>query len=406
MDRTREVIELETLLTGIMALAPENGGTGEMEKASALLEWLEGRHIIGGGAPCEVERFDAPDDRVPGGKRPNVVITLRGTDDAAGAVWVISHLDVVGAGDVSSWATNPWQAVEKDGVIYGRGTEDDQAGIVSSVIALMDVIASGERPKRTVKLCFASDEEVGSKYGIGYLLRKHNLFHKEDIIIIPDGGDAKGETIEVAEKGILWLRFTVTGLQSHASRPDMGRNACLASSDLSLRLHALESVFDEHDALFTPDYSTFSPTMRFANVDSVNIIPAVDVFCIDCRVLPCYGLDEVMAAVDRCCREVEASYDVKVSYETLQRASSPATSVSAPVVKMLSRALMAVHGITARTIGIGGGTVAAELRNKGFDAAVWSTIEDTAHMPNERAVIKSLLSDADTLHALFIDACD
>lgn len=311
-------------------------------------------------------------------------------------------MDVVPAGEASTWDSDPWSVVEKDGVLYGRGVEDDQQGIVSSVVAMMAYIKCGKVPRRTVKLLFVADEEVGSKFGMRYLVEKYNLFNKDDIIIIPDGGDPKGETIEVAEKGILWLRITTTGLQSHGSRPDLGRNACLAASDLAVQLYAMEEVFDARDALFTPDYSTFAPTMREHNVDSVNIIPGADTFCMDCRVLPCYSLDDVMAEVQKRCSAIEEKYGVKVNTEVLQRASSPATSPDAPVVRALTTALKAAHGIEARTIGIGGGTVAAELRSKGYDAAVWSTIEDTAHQSNEHTIIANITADAKTLVAMWV----
>lgn len=402
-DRVKEAVELETLLTTTIALAPENGGEGEEAKARALIEWMEKKGLAGGSAPCKIERYDAPDSRVPRGKRPNVVVTLQGRDDAAGAVWVISHLDVVPAGDMDAWKTDPWQVVEKDGVLYGRGVEDDQSGIVSSIIALMDVAAGKKLPRRTIKLLFVADEEIGSEYGMKYLLREHNLFRKDDIIIVPDGGDPRGETIEVAEKSVMWVKFTVTGIQSHASRPDLGKNACIAACDLSLRIHALENTFNARDALFTPDNSSFSPTMRTANVACLNIIPGSDVFHVDIRLLPSYSPDSAVAEIEKTCRKVEAEYGVSIKSEVLKCTSSPATSSDANVVKALSKALASSRNIHATPIGIGGGTVAAMLREKGYDAAVWSTIEDTAHMPNEKAVIANILADASTLAALFTD---
>lgn len=430
-DAHRAIVELETLLTAHRALAPENGGEGEAAKCNALLEWMGRQGLIDdhddrslsecehsehlyrndhSAAHCTVEHYDAPDSRVPGGLRPNVAVTMPGTDDTVGAVWVISHLDVVPPGDLGAWHTDPWQVVEKDGALYGRGVEDDQQGIVSGVLALMAFVKCNVRPRHTVKLLFVSDEEVGSKYGMRYLMESqvdkkrtscNALFDAHDLIIIPDGGDPKGETIEVAEKGILWLELTVTGQQAHGSRPDMGKNACLAACDLALRLHSMEQTFCAHDALFTPDYSTFSPTMRQSNVDSVNIIPGADTFCMDCRVLPRYDLDEVMAEVQKHCGNIEEKYGVSVKVSVLQRASSPATPADAPVAASLANALKVSRGVEAKAIGIGGGTVAAELRAKGFDAAVWGTIEDNAHQMNERALIANIAADAKTLAAIF-----
>jgi len=133
----------------------------------------------------------------------------------------------------------------------------------------------------------------------------------------------------------------------------------------------MKDVFDKRDPLFTPDCSTFEPTMRMQNVAGINIIPGEDVFCMDCRIIPCYTLKEVYAEVDKRCKAIEKKYGVKIEYTMPQAGESPATPVDAPVVQKLSEALKAVHGKTARTIGIGGGTVAAPLRELGYNAAVW-----------------------------------
>ena len=389
-----EYIKLESLLTSNKALAPENGGDGELKKCEALVTFLKEHGIT------KLERFDAADSRAAGGIRPNLVATIDGENDDY-SIWIIAHLDVVPAGDLSLWETDPWTVVEKDGRLFGRGVEDDQQGLTSAFAAAWDYISLGVKPKHTVKLLFAADEEVGSKYGIIWLLKNTDIFKKEDLIIIPDGGDPKGETIEVAEKNILWLKFTTSGKQSHGSRPDEGNNACLAGSHLALKLHEqLKKKFKKCDKMFSPSYSTFEPTMRKANVDGVNIIPGSDVFCMDCRILPCYSCEEVLRETDKICAEIEKEYGVKITYEILQKAQSLPTPPDARVVKLLSESLKETHGIDSKIIGIGGGTVGAELRNEGFDCVVWGTLDERCHMPNEYCIIDNLIKDALTLAVL------
>ena len=397
-DCKNEIIELQRLLTSIPAIAPEGGGDGEAKKAAALENWLKNAGFSSGG--CTIERFDAPDSRVSDGVRPSFVVTIPGQDDEV-RVWVMAHMDVVPTGDLSLWSTNPFEIVEKDGILYGRGVEDNQQGLVSSAFAALYYVKNGITPSHTIKLLFVADEENGSEYGIIYLMKNHHLFKKTDLILIPDGGDPNGETIEIAEKNILWLSVHVIGKQTHGSRPDSGANACLAACDLSVRLHKLEEVFNKKDPLFEPDYSTFQPTKREKNVDSINIIPGEDRFCMDCRILPCYPLKDVLAKVDECCRQVESEYGVKIEYTAPQKSESPATDQNAPVVKKLAAALKAVHNIDAKCIGIGGGTVGAELRREGIPAVVWSTLDDQAHQPNEYCKVSNLIKDAETLVEFF-----
>lgn len=397
IDNSKDkMVELESLLTSHPALAPENGGQGEDKKAAALTEWL----LKNGFSSEQIVRFDAPDSRVESGKRPSLVVTIPGESDEH-SVWVMAHLDVVPVGDLGLWKTDPWKVVEKGGKLFGRGVEDNQQGLVSAVFAALAFIKNGVKPAHTVKLLFMADEEVGSKYGVIWLLKNTDLFKKNDLYLIPDGGDPKGETIEVAEKNILWLKVHVKGKQCHGSRPDQGKNACLAACALSLELHNLQNVFNKKDSLFEPDYSTFQPTMRFSNVEGVNIIPGEDTFCMDCRILPCYSLEQVLSQVELCCTKIEEEYGVEVCYETLQMSESPATPVDSPVVKKLAEAIKSVHGLDARTIGIGGGTVGAELRREGYPCVVWSTMDECAHMPNEYCIIENIQKDSKTLVALF-----
>lgn len=382
------VIELETLLTSYPALAPESGGIGEIEKAAALEAWLKKQGIT------EIERYDAPDPRVPSNIRPNVVATIRGKR-ADSSVWIMSHLDVVPEGERRLWESDPWKVVVKNGKVYGRGVEDNQQGVVASVFAALAFLKLGIVPERTIKLLFIADEEVGSKFGIQYLLEHYNLFRKDDIILIPDGGSADATEIEVAEKNICWLKVTTKGKQTHAAMPDRGANAFLAASDLALRIHRLEkSTFTARDPLFNPDRSTINPTKKEANVPNVNTIPGEDVFYVDMRILPVYPVAAALEEVSRLARAIEAEYNVKVQIDILQSNESRATPADAPTVRLLAEAVRQVYGVEAKPIGIGGGTVGAYLRKAGFDCVVWSKINETAHQPNESADIANILGDA------------
>lgn len=392
-DKKNEIVELQTLLTSIPAIAPEGGGDGEEKKAVALENWLRQKGFE------KITRYEIPDERVSAGVRPSIQAEIPGKKDDF-CIWVIAHIDVVPVGDIKLWNTNPWKVVEKDGKLFGRGVEDNQQGLCSAVFAALYYLENKIQPEHTIKLLFAADEENGSLFGTIPLVQK-GIFHKNDLVLIPDGGDSQGQTIEIAEKNLLWLEITVEGKQTHGSRPDSGANACLAASDLTVRLNSLEKYFDKTDDLFEPNYSTFQPTKRLANVDSINIIPGKDVFCMDCRILPCYTLEEVLQKIDEICREVEKNHGVKISYKTPQKSQSPATKKDALVAQKLAQCIKKVHGIEPEFIGIGGGTVGAELRREGIDAVVWSTLDDQAHQPNEYCKIENLCKDAETLIEFF-----
>lgn len=394
-----EAIALQRMLTAIPALSPRNGGEGEARKAEALAGYL--REI----GLSRIASYPAADPALPGGHRPNLVVRVPGRSRDRTA-WVMAHLDVVPPGDRQLWDSDPYELRVEGDRLYGRGTEDNQQGLCSAVLAARALREESLTPPCDLGLLFVADEETGSEHGILYLLREvPDLFGPRDLIIVPDSGVPDGSQIEVAEKSIIWLKFTVRGKQTHGSTPEKGVNAHKAGAHLIVALGELYRLFDAVEPVFDPPISTFEPTQKEANVPNVNTIPGTDVFYFDCRVLPRYPLEAVEVEVARIAGTIEAAHGVRVTVEAPQReTAAPPTPVDAPVVKLLQAAVREVYGIEGRPEGIGGGTVAAHIRRRGHAVAVWSKFDETLHGPNEYCLLSNLLGDAKVMAHVFLSA--
>ncbi|MHB8067135.1 MAG: M20 family metallo-hydrolase [Desulfobaccales bacterium] len=392
----QQMIELQRELVSRNAVGPDHGGPGEGEKAAFLADLLLGWGL-------KVDNFPAPDARVADGQRPNLVAWVPGKRPEK--IWVLSHMDVVPPGDEALWESDPFTLRVVGDRLYGRGTEDDHHGIVTSLMAVRALLDLGITPPRTLALALVSDEETGNEKGLIHLLREQpQLFSSEDLIIVPDAGSLDGTLIDVAEKSILWLRLTLEGKQCHASRPDLGRNTLRACAYVILALEELAREFPAENPLFRPPVSTFEPTKKEANVPNINTIPGRDVLYLDCRVLPEYDLARVKERVLALGEEAARRFEVSLKVEPVQELpSAPATALDAPVVKALERAIREVYGREANPRGIGGGTVAAFFRQKGLPAAVWMTVSQTAHQPNEFSLLSNLLGDARVLAHVFLE---
>lgn len=385
-----EAIELERKLTAFKAMGPENGGDGEHKKAEFLKEKLTEIGFY------DIIEIKAPDNRVTVGYRPNIIGIYPGRNHDR-KIWIMTHMDVVPPGELSLWKSDPWKVwMDEKGRIFGRGVEDNQQDMIASLLAIQAYAMEGVVPEYDVGLVFVADEETGSDYGIKHVLKiKKDIFSKDDIIIVPDGGSPDGTEIEVAEKGILWIKFVVKGKQTHGSTPERGINAHKAGANLIVRLEKLYELFPGSDPLFTPPTSTFEPTKKEENVPNVNTIPGEDIFYYDCRIMPQYSLDEVKNKVKEITASVESDFGVKVEVSYPQEAeAAPPTPADAPVVKAIQEAVKELRGLDAKPIGIGGGTVAAHFRDAGFYAAVWATMDETMHSPNEYAWLKNIIEDA------------
>ncbi len=394
----RAMIDLQTALTAIPALGPENGGDGEHRKAAFLTEYL------GRSGFADIRQFPAPDERVSSGTRPNIVVIVPTAGPTTDTTWILTHTDIVPPGDLALWETDPYQVHLKEDRICGRGVEDNQQDLVASLFAAKAFLDEGVKTPRNIGLVFVADEETSSRWGLAYLLaHPGNPFRKTDLIVVPDGGNEEGSLIEIAEKSILWLRVHTRGRQCHASRPSQGRNAFAAASRLIVKLDRLPGLFPLRDPLFEPPASTFEATKKEANVPNINTIPGDDVFFLDCRVLPTYPLQDVLAAIRAAAAEVETEWGVSIDLLPVQMGQAPEpTSPEAPVVKALSRAVEDVYGTRTSVGGVGGGTVAAYFRREAYPAAVWSKLATTAHQPNEYCLIENMLGNAKVFAHLFL----
>jgi succinyl-diaminopimelate desuccinylase len=391
-----EMIKLQTEITAIPAIGPMSNGPGETERAKYLISVLKS---IG----LEVSEYNAPDPSVPSGYRPNILAKFRGIYPNH-KVWIMTHTDIVPPGPRDLWSNDPFQVVVKDNKIYGRGTEDNQQDMVASIVAVKALKSLGFTPIYDVGLLLVADEETGSKFGITHLLKvAPDQFKADDLFIVPDAGNQDGTLLEIAEKSFLWIKFIVKGKQTHAASPQHGINAHRASANLIVALDKMfKKNYRKKNRLFSPPFSTAEPTKKEANVPNINTIPGEDIFYFDCRILPEYDLTKVEADVKAEVSNIEQKFGVTVSTESPQREqAAPVTSVNAPVVKMLKKAIKSIYNVTAKPRGIGGGTVAAILRRQDYSAAVWAKFCDNAHKPDEFCLIDNMVGDAKVYAYLF-----
>lgn len=396
IDESRqEIIDTMIGMIRIPALSPVNGGIGESKKADYLQDKLCGFD--------EVVRVDVPDHINPEIIRSNILARKFGKKK--GTVWIIAHIDVVPAGDPSLWDNPPFDPIYKDGRIYGRGTEDNGQSVISAMFA-SKFFEKGELNGMSLGVCYVADEENASEYGICYLL-DNGYFTDDDIIMVPDWGSPKGSMIEVAEKSSIWIKVAVEGKTTHGSTPQLGINAYRVSTMLLHDiLEAFPKEFPDEDALFLPSCSTFEPTKRPSTVENVNTIPGYDEFCIDCRLIPSYSVDDVFAMVSRIANEHSVKTKAKITVSEIQRheAGKP-SSVDSLAFVSLRDAVNAVMKHMPKAVGVGGGTCANFFREKGLDAYVWQCGGGTLHAPNEYVEVENILSDAKVYATLFYTLC-
>jgi acetylornithine deacetylase/succinyl-diaminopimelate desuccinylase-like protein len=113
------------------------------------------------------------------------VIGHRPAPEGAPTVLLYAHHDVQPVGDLALWKSDPFEPVERDGRLYGRGAADDKAGVMAHVAALR---AFGDALPVGVVVFVEGEEEFGSE-SLGGLLSRYQERLRADVIVIADSGN-------------------------------------------------------------------------------------------------------------------------------------------------------------------------------------------------------------------------
>src|SRR5581483_11590416 len=172
----------------------------------------------------------------------NLVVRLHGKGSAK-PILLICHLDVVEARR-EDWSTDPFKFVEKDGYVYGRGTQDIKSGCAILVATLIRYKREHYVPDRDLILALTAGEESGRYNGVDWLLKNRRELVDAEYVLNPDSGsvdsiDAHVVSVQLGATEKLYGDFLVVatnpGGHSSLPRPD---NAIYELADALERLRA------------------------------------------------------------------------------------------------------------------------------------------------------------------------
>lgn len=204
--------------------------------------------------------------------------------DALPTILLDSHHDTVKP--VSSWTLDPYQPLEKDGKLYGLGSNDAGASLVS---LLMTFLNYAQQPDRQYNLIFSAsaEEEVSGVRGMAIIVEE---FGKVDLAI---AGEPTKMQMAVAEKGLLVLDCKAIGKTGHAARNE-GINAIyLAMEDMEW---FKTYKFPDKSDLLGP--VKMSVTMINAGTQH-NVVPPECTYVVDVRTNEFYSNQQALDIIRR-----------------------------------------------------------------------------------------------------------
>ncbi|HIY36263.1 MAG TPA: M20 family metallo-hydrolase [Candidatus Paraprevotella stercorigallinarum] len=192
-----------------------------------------------------------------------------------------AHIDTVKP--TSSWTISPFSPVIEDGKLYGLGTNDDGASVVSLLQVYRQIIQSPQQ--YNIVFLASCEEEVSGKNGIEQVLP---LLPHIDVALV---GEPTGMQPAIAEKGLMVIDVTAHGKSGHAARNE-GENAIYKALDDIQWFRQFH--FDKESPLLGP--VKMSVTIIQAGTQH-NVIPDQCKFTVDVRSNEFYSNEEIFKII-------------------------------------------------------------------------------------------------------------
>ncbi|CAI6150876.1 MAG: Succinyl-diaminopimelate desuccinylase [uncultured Sulfurimonas sp.] len=281
------------------------------------------------------------------------------------------HVDVVPAG--SNWDTNPYEAVEKDGFIYGRGAQDMKSGLA----AFTQAVKETREFKGTLSLMLTSDEEGEAVNGTVKLLEfleNNDLLPDACVVAEPTCSNTFGDAIKVGRRGSINGYVTLKGKQGHAAYPEKAINPIHNISKVLGNMAGVD--LDNGDEFFSP--SKFVVTDIRSGMQVTNVTPNELKMMFNVRNNTKTTQKEVTMFVEEHFKGLD--YELR-----LTQGSYPfRTDTDTKLVRFIDSAIESVTGIKPEHSTAGGTSDARFISPMGVAVVEFGVKNDSIHSVNER----------------------
>ncbi|MDF2049286.1 M20/M25/M40 family metallo-hydrolase [Arthrobacter sp. Cr_A7] len=396
------VVDELSSLVRIPAMAWEAFDPSQLDKAAQQVAGL-----LRDAGMADVDILQAP--RPDGGPGAPAVVGRRPARTGQPTILLYAHYDVQPAGDVELWESPPFEAVTRDGRLWGRGVADNKAGVLLHVAAVRTVLrVLGDGLGLGVTVFIDGEEEAGSP-SLPLLLQRHGDLLKADVLVVADSGNWKVgiPALTTSLRGLILGTVEVRVLDNALHSGTYGGpvvDAVAALSRLLATFHhddgsvAVEGLLASEssgpvltEAEFRADARVrpgvplagtgsitsrlwTKPALAIIGVDAPSVALSSDTLQPVARARFSLSLapeSDTAAAMEAVRRHVEAHvpFGAEVTFTPGGRTEGFAGDASSPVSRLMLSAMEEAWGVPAVSMGVGGSIPAVNILNKLYPQA-------------------------------------
>lgn len=325
--------------------------------------------------PVKIERATY----APG--RDNLIINIGNEGPLLG---FSGHEDVVSAGNLDNWQTEPFNPVVKDGKIFGRGASDMKSGLAAMVVAMLDLLDSKKTLPGRLRLLASVGEETG-EYGAAQLVKEGYAADLDGLII----GEPSNFNVRVTHKGVIDYYVYSKGVCVHSSTPEKGKNAIMPLVIFAQKVQELMDSHREKDPVLGSLTHVIS---QIQGGTQVNSVPDNAWLSGNIRTTPVYPNKQIYAELEQLIADLNkqgAQLSIRYSFPEVPLPNQSGSKLAQLAQEVVQQDLQRSSNFTAGT----GATDASEYIHAGdFPIIILGPAAGvTDHEPNEFTDIAAYL---------------
>ena len=303
----------------------------------------------------------------------------------------IGHTDVVPAGPLDEWHSDPFKPEIRDGLLYGRGAADMKSGIAAMVTACERFVQTHPDHTGSMALLITSDEEGPAQYGTVKVIETlETRGEKIDWALVgePSSTIQLGDVVKNGRRGSIGAALTVNGVQGHVAYPHLADNPVHRAMPALTELCELE--WDTGNDFFPA--TSFQISNINAGTGVHNVIPGQVEINFNLRYSTELDHWQIIDTTETILKKHNLDYNID-----WEHSGYPFLTAEGPLVEAAKASIKAITGLDTELSTAGGTSDGRFIAPTGAQVLELGPVNASIHKINEHVKV----SDLDSLSEIY-----